>query len=323
MAQRSSRPARRVDPDVADPGLLEIVPTPQCPAPVLPIHPKTRRSDALGARQRRSEKKEPASTLWYGDNLEVLREQIPSESTDLVYLDPPFNSNRAYNIIFKGPAGAGPPSQIQAFDDTWTWTDETNHTLASLATAHMRAHRLVAGLVEALDRTDLSAYLVMMAVRLVELHLVLRPTGSLYLHCDPTASHYLKIILDAIFGPTAFRSAIIWRRTRAHNDRNLRKFGAIHDSILFYSKSKDWTFNRIHTARADHAPMTHDLYRHSDGILYRKGDCRAPGDRGPKYDWHGHVQHWRFTEEEASRLEQEGELSLQKPECLVFCAPSS
>lgn len=176
------------------------------------------------------------SALYYGDNLEVVKANISSESIDLVYLDPPFNSNRVYNVGF---AKAGDASaQIQAFDDTWTWTSETSSTYDFLVhdggLPSLAAEAL--GAVRALTReSPLTAYMVNMAPRLVELHRVLKPTGSLYLHCDPNASHYLKVMLDAIFGPTCFRNEIIWRRTGAHAPG--ASFGPLHDVILFYTKS--------------------------------------------------------------------------------------
>lgn len=174
--------------------------------------------------------------LYYGDNLPIMREQLDRESVDLVYLDPPFNSNRVYNVGF---AAAGDASaQIQAFDDTWTWTPETSNQydflvlqggLPSRAAEALAAVRVIVG------ETPLAAYMVNMAPRLQELHRVLKETGSLYLHCDPTASHYLKIMLDAVFGPKCFRSEIIWRRTGGHG--KVRRFAPVHDVILFYTKS--------------------------------------------------------------------------------------
>lgn len=182
---------------------------------------------------------EPSNTLWYGDNLYVLRQHVASESVDLVYLDPPFNSNRTYNVIFRGPEGIGASAQIQAFDDTWRWNDSTNEALTDLMdTAPMQVQNLIDALVHALERNDLTAYLVMMTQRLVELHRVMKPTASLYLHCDPTASHYLKVMLDAIFGPRMFRNEIVWRRTGAHNKS--RRYAPIHDTILFYTKTEDY-----------------------------------------------------------------------------------
>lgn len=287
-------------------------PPPQV-SPVFPIHPKTRPSQAPGAERRRAPAKEPRSFLWYGDNLDVLRDHIKDESVDLIYLDPPFNSNRSYNVIFRGPDGLGAPAQIQAFDDTWTWTDTTNQALHDISrTAPAKVWTLIDSLCHALDHNDVTAYLVMMTQRLVELHRVMKPTASLYLHCDPTASHYLKIMLDAIFGKEGFRNEIIWRRTRSHNDQKLTRFGAVHDAILFYSKGSTWTFNRQYMQRDERAPKTHDLYRHTDGQLYRKGDCRAPGGRGPRFEWNGHIENWRFTEENARQLEVEGRVVYSK-----------
>ena len=174
-------------------------------------------------------------TLYYSDNLPVLR-AIPSASVDLIYLDPPFNSERAYNIIYPDDLG-----QMTAFEDTWIWTPECDvHLEEMLSTGH-EAGRLVNALVEGIQKTQLSAYLVNMAVRLVEMHRILKSTGSLYIHCDPTASHYLKIVLDGIFGRKNFRNEIIWRRTAAHNKVN--RWGPIHDVLLFYTSSDNYTWN--------------------------------------------------------------------------------
>lgn len=257
----------------------------------------------------------PKNALYYGDNLQILRDSIASETVDLVYLDPPFNSQASYNVLFKAPTGEQSQAQIEAFEDTWHWN---NHAEVAFDEVMKCGNTDVAEMLRAmrsfLKENDMMAYLTMMAVRLLELHRVLKPTGSLYLHCDPTASHYLKLLLDAIFGADNFRNEIVWKRTRAHNDTKLVRFGAVHDIIFFYSKSKskERCFNRIFTERDEDAPRTHDLYRHTDGKLYRKGDCRAPGGRGPRYEWNGHVQNWRFTEEEKARLEAEGRIVFSK-----------
>ena len=181
--------------------------------------------------------------LYYGDNLHVLREHVKDESVDLVYLDPPFNSAANYNILFRAPSGEQSQAQIEAFEDTWHWNDSAalafDEVLKSSNTdaAHMlRATRSFLG------ENDMMAYLAMMAVRLLELHRVLKPTGSLYLHCDPVASHYLKMILDAIFGPTRFQNEIIWRRTGSHN--KAKRWAPIHDVILYYTKSENFTWNK-------------------------------------------------------------------------------
>ena len=249
--------------------------------------------------------------LYFGDNLKWLsdRKEFPDAGVDLVYLDPPFNSNADHNVLFREPSGKVSQAQFHAFTDTWSWADaaDTYHQFIDNC-ANVAVVELMEALHSFLKHSPMMAYLAMMAPRLVELHRVLKSTGSLYLHCDPTASHYLRLILDETFGAENFRNEVIWRRTRAHNDAKLTRFGSIHDVLLFYAKSDERVFNRIVTERAESAPKTHDLYRHSDGRLYRKGDCRAPGNRGPKFEWNGHVQHWRFTREMADQLEAEGKI---------------
>jgi len=180
--------------------------------------------------------------LYYGDNLDVLRNSINSESVDLVYLDPPFNSNANYNVIFGGRKSNAPSqAQITAFEDTWHWSEDSTRTLNDLYKINGELGELVDLLVRRLGHNDLSAYIVMMSVRLIELHRILKPTGSLYLHCDPTASHYLKIILDVIFSSQNFRNEIIWKRTSSHSDA--KKYAKIKDVLLYYSKSEKLTWN--------------------------------------------------------------------------------
>src|SRR5260370_15842362 len=183
------------------------------------------------------------NTLYYGDNLIILREHIPSESVDLIYLDPPFNSSRNYNVLFKDESGTESEAQIEAFEDTWHWNPTAEQTYRDLI---IETPNHISEMVEALHKfigtNQMMAYLVMMAARLVELHRVLKRTGSLYLHCDPTASHYLKIILDTIFGADQFRNEIIWKRTSAHSDTrqgNVVHMGRVHDVILFYTKTNE------------------------------------------------------------------------------------
>src|ERR1700682_2517095 len=174
-------------------------------------------------------------SLYYGDNLQVLRDSITSESIDLIYLDPPFNSQATYNILFQSPAGKQSEAQIEAFEDTWHWHEEAEDALDQvMRSGNTDAAELLRALRSFLGQNDMMAYLVMMAIRLIELHQVLKPAGSIYLHCDPTASHYLKILMDAVFGPENFRNEIIWQRTGAHGDA--KRFGPVHDSILFYAK---------------------------------------------------------------------------------------
>lgn len=252
---------------------------------------------------------ESKNRLYYGDNLDVLREHVASESVDLIYLDPPFNSNANYNVLFADSSGVKSSAQITAFEDTWHWGEESEKAFYDLVKSGSQD---LVHLIEAYRRflSDgaMMAYLAMMAPRLVELHRVLKPTGSIYLHCDPTASHYIKLLMDAIWGVANFKNEIVWQRTRAHNDRHLKRLGSVHDIILFYSKTPGYTWNRLTAPRDPEALKTHDLYRHTDGHLYRKGDCRAPGGRGPVYVWNGHTQNWRFTEEQARKLELEGKI---------------
>ena len=182
--------------------------------------------------------------LFYGDNLDVLREHIASESVDLIYLDPPFNSNANYNILFKSKTGDGADAQIEAFEDTWQWNDHAEDAFDQvIRSGNTDAAELLRAMRAFLGENDMMAYLSMMAIRLIELHRVLKPTGSLYLHCDPTASHYLKLLLDSVFGAERFLNEIIWRRTGSHNPR--RSFGPVHDTILVYSKSAAYKFNVV------------------------------------------------------------------------------
>ena len=184
--------------------------------------------------------------LYYGDNLEILRsrEYFPDACVDLIYLDPPFNSNRNYNVLFKAESGADSQAQITAFEDTWHWgeaAEETYHDI--IINAPDKVSTAIEALLKLIDRNQMMAYLVMMTARLVELHRVLKPTGSLYLHCDPTASHYLKIVLDTIFGVEGFRNEIVWKRTSAH-DLGAKQWPAVNDVILMYSKTDEWCWNR-------------------------------------------------------------------------------
>jgi adenine specific DNA methylase Mod len=179
------------------------------------------------------------NSLYYGDNLQILRNPhyFPDESVDLIYLDPPFKSNQDYNVLFAEQDGSRSAAQIQAFADTWRWDQasveawqETVETGPEPVSKAMQAFR------QFLGDTDMLAYLSMMAPRLVELQRVLKPTGGIYLHCDPTASHYLKLLMDAVFGPTNFRNEIIWKRTTAHSNakQGSKHYGRTHDTLLFY-----------------------------------------------------------------------------------------
>lgn len=191
-------------------------------------------------------------TLFYGDNLDVLRRHFPPESVDLIYLDPPFNSNATYNVLFRDESGQAAPAQIEAFADTWHWGEDSQRALEELLSANSlspTAGALLDALVTALGTNQLTAYLAMMAIRLVELRRILKPTGSIYLHCDPTVSHYLRTLMDAVFGVENFRNEIVWfyRRWAATASR----FQRMHDTILFYAKTPDAVFNAQHVPTSE------------------------------------------------------------------------
>lgn len=251
------------------------------------------------------------SILFYGDNLDILRSPknyIPTESVDLIYLDPPFNSKADYNILFKEVSGEPATAQIQAFSDFWHWDkaaaqtkeyltvgNEVNDKIATAADAFYRM----------LGQNDMTAYLFMMTTRLIELHRVLKPTGSLFLHCDSTASHYLKILLDSIFDARNFRNEIIWRRIEAHSDA--KRFGKVADRILFYSKTSEYKFNAQtipHKKEYLEAKYSHEDERGR----YRLGDLNPPGGRGPVYEFRGVTRPWRFTREKMLALDKEGRI---------------
>ena len=257
------------------------------------------------------------NTLYFGDNLDILRHRIPAASVDLIYLDPPFNSNADYNVIYKEQSGQLSSAQIQAFTDTWHWTPDTTRAHEDVLTnAAPNVAAMLDAMVAFMGRTDLTAYLVMMTQRLIELHRVLKPTGSLYLHCDPTASHYLKIVLDTIFGPTNFRNEIVWKRSDSHNDakQGSKRYGRIHDTLLFYTRSSEWTWNTIYTPLPD--STIDKWYRHVEegtGRRYNKADltaAKAGGDT--KYEWHGVLpptgRYWAYSRENMEQLERAGRI---------------
>lgn len=226
--------------------------------------------------------------LYYGDNLEVLRLHVGDDSVDLIYLDPPFNSNANYNVLFAEQDGSRSAGQIEVFTDTWRWDQAAVRDYEKAVEQGGRVAEALIAMRTFLGPSNMLAYLSMMAPRLVELRRVLKSTGSLYLHCDPTASHYLKLLLDAVFGPERFRSEIIWKRTSAHSDaRQGRKgYGSVHDVILFYADPKIATWNTYYTPySAEHLDTQ---YRHisSDGRRYMEGDCTAAKPGGDtSYDW--------------------------------------
>ncbi len=245
------------------------------------------------------------NTLYYGDNLGVLREHFPDECVDLIYLDPPFNSNRSYNVLFKETGATGSPAQIEAFEDTWHWGESAQHAFEEVALhGSDDTARLLKAMVDALGNNDVTAYLCMMAVRLVELRRVLKPTGAIYLHCDPTASHYLKALMDSIFGAKNFRNEIIWKRTMSKGLMS-RRLPQSHDVILSYQKSDHGTWN----SQAIFSPYdlgdldekTAGKYgrRDSDGRLYQLTALINPNPNRPNltYEFLGVTKVWRWTRE--------------------------
>ncbi len=261
------------------------------------------------------------NTLYYGDNLPILREYIQAASIDLVYLDPPFNSNRSYNVLFQDESGADSDAQIKAFDDTWHWGASAERIYTDLVQESPdRVSRMIAALRDFVGTNQMLAYLVMMAARLVELHRVLKPTGSLYLHCDPTASHYLKIILDAIFGPENFRNEIIWKRTSAHANV-VQKYGTIHDVLLFYTVSDKFTWNQQYTPHDDEYIGTFFDQVDQEGRKYARRDLTASMQRassGQLYEWKGirppPSRCWAMTQNKMDELDAQGRIHWPKKE---------
>lgn len=256
------------------------------------------------------------NTLYYGDNLDILRNYVGTATVDLVYLDPPFNSNRNYNVLFKEKSGESSPAQIEAFTDTWAWDRAAEATYNDLINdAPANVAQMIAALRQFVGSNDMMAYLVMMAVRLVELHRVLKPTGSLYLHCDPTASHYLKIILDTVFGKDRVLSEVIWKRTATKGDA-VRKYGAVHDTILVYTKSSGYVFNPQFASQDEEYLLR---YRMDDGDgrgAYRLGPLDSPNPRpNLTYEYKGYPppqKGWRVSRELMERLDSEGRLAFPR-----------
>lgn len=257
--------------------------------------------------------------LYYGDNLDVLRRHIKDESVDLVYLDPPFKSNQDYNVLFAEKDGTGAASQFKAFEDTWEWNIESLRVYEELVEAGGRVSDVMQAFRRFLGTNDMLAYLTMMAPRLVELRRVLKNTGSLYLHCDPTASHYLKLLLDAVFSPANFRSEIIWKRSTAHSDTKQGRIihGHIHDCILFYTKGEQWTWNPQFTPYDP--SYTDNFFRHVEektGRRYGLYDLTGPGGAAkgnPEYELMGVTRYWRFTKEKMMQMVREGRVLQTSP----------
>jgi DNA modification methylase len=243
------------------------------------------------------------NTLYYGDNLDILRRYIKDKTVALVYLDPPFKSNQNYNVLFKEQNGSRAASQIRAFEDTWTWDQQDERVFAELVTGGGRVADVMQAFRAFLGPCDMLAYLVMMCPRLVELRRAMKPTASIYLHCDPAASHYLKMLMDAVFGPGNFRNEIIWKRTGAHG--RAKRWGPVHDTLLFYSISDNYLWNRIFEDY-DQSYVT-SFYRLTDehghyqlvaldGPGTRQGSCGQPWRN---VDPTGKGRHWEVPPDRA------------------------
>ena len=237
-------------------------------------------------------------TLWTGDNLDILR-GMNSESVDLIYLDPPFNSNQDFSApIGSEAAGA-------AFKDTWTLSDVDEAWHGEIADKDPTLYAIIdaAGLSHG---KGIKSYLIMMAVRLLEMYRILKDTGSIYLHCDPTASHYLKTLLDSIFGAGNFQNEVVWKRFNFHADA--KRYGALSDRILFYRKIPAYTFNRVYAPYSDAYIKAKFTHKDADGRRYRLSDLNPPGGRGPIYEFNGETRAWRITEEKMRKLDAEGRI---------------
>ena len=252
--------------------------------------------------------------LYYGDNLQVLRDYIADASVDLIYLDPPFNSNAGYNVLWN-TAGHAADASIEAFDDTWTWGDSAKDALMDIARGTNRPLQvMMEAMHSAIGENPLMAYLAMMAVRLVELHRALKDTGSLYLHCDPTASHYLKLVLDAVFGAENFRNEIVWKRSHPKGHAFTR-FASSHDVILAYGKDRNqtiwnpiWLEHPADRAEAQYANID------EDGRRYQLTSLLNPNPDRPNltYEFKGVTKVWRWTRERMEEADREGRIVVPK-----------
>lgn len=259
------------------------------------------------------------NALYYGDNLEVLCRHMKDESVDLVYLDPPFNSSQSYNVLFAEHDGTQSASQFRAFEDTWRWDQSAAEAYERVVESGGRVAESMRAFRSFLGDSDMMSYLAMMAPRLVELRRVMKSTASIYLHCDPTASHYLKMLLDSVFGPQNFRSEIVWKRSSAHSDtkQGRKQHGRIHDILLFYTNSDEWTWNPVYT-KYD-SEYVDQFYRHIEegtGRRYRLGDLTGPGGAAkgnPQYEVMGVTRYWRYSQQKMNDLIKAGRIIQTKP----------
>lgn len=251
------------------------------------------------------------NTLYYGDNLDVLRRYISDECVDLIYLDPPFKSDQDYNVLFAEHDGRSSAAQIRAFEDTWEWTDESAESLEQVIEQGGRVADVMRALRTFLDKTDMMAYLAMMAPRLVEMRRVLKSTGSLYLHCDPTASHYLKILLDAVFGAANFRNEIVWRRSHPKG-LAFTRFATSHDVILVFQKTQKATWNPTYLPNGN--ANTQYTLADESGRRYQLTSLLNPNPDRPNltYEFKGVTKVWRWTRDRMEEADRKGLIVVPK-----------
>lgn len=261
--------------------------------------------------------------LFYGDNLDILRRYIKDETVDLIYLDPPFKSNQDYNVLFAESNGTKSHAQIKAFEDTWHWDIEAEKTYQDVVIGGGKVSDVMQAFRNFLGENDMMAYLVMMAPRLVELRRVLKPTGSIYLHCDTTASHYLKILMDSIFELVNFRNEIIWKRAQPKSHTSVRMSRA-HDVILFYVKSDKAEYKK--QFKPHDSTYLEDFYKYVEegtGRRYRLGDLTNPNKNRPNLTYEfppgsGTVRVWRWTKDRMMKAWEDG-IVLLPPNGDVVC----
>jgi site-specific DNA-methyltransferase (adenine-specific) len=264
--------------------------------------------------------KDQHGALFYGDNLDVLQRHVPDASVDLVYLDPPFNSNANYNVLFPELDGSWSASQKNAFEDTWRWDQEAARAFEEVVEAGGEVANVMRAFRTILPESNMLAYLSMMAPRLVELRRVLKPTGSLYLHCDPTASHYLKLLLDAVLGPRNFRNEIIWQRTLSKGQMKTR-LPSNHDVILAYQAGPgatwnlDAAFQPYDQDNLDEKTAKKYRDRDPDGRRYQLTSLLNPNPDRPnlEYEFLGVTRVWRWTRERMQREYEAGRVIQTKP----------
>jgi site-specific DNA-methyltransferase (adenine-specific) len=259
-----------------------------------------------------------ANTLYYGDNLEILRNEIKDESVDLIYLDPPFNSKASYNLLFKSPKGHEAHAQITAFEDTWHWGEQAEKEFGELVhQPNTDISEMMQSLRRFLGENDMMAYLTMMANRLLELHRVLKPTGCLYLHCDTTASHYLKFVLDGVFGVGNYRNEIIWQRRTGTSSaiHQSNRFGTCTDTIFFYAKTELGKFHpQYNSDDPGYQRYIERYFTHTepDGRRFRDADLSNPAPRpNLMYEYKGikpPKNGWAISKEKMEQWDKEGKL---------------